>query len=276
MAISFGTLGQLANAELEDLEGLSDTELIGYLSQVEGLGATDAATVQNKVRAHAKLTGAIARKHGKKGAMAVPKSNNINGETRFLTDKALFENRLSQLNPEIVNKLKKGELQICDWSFYAVKNISGVTNIKMFEDGDITSIATTNVVQGRMFPEDHFLATSLRVRTVTYEVPTVADGEPAPVIPSDAKGLHFGLPCDAVVNGEFKLGQESTVYMEKTSADIFANANRTDINIGEYRLEAPKMFYPQRTLRWEFDFGAQAPANTWMRVEIKGVRTMKA
>jgi len=62
MAITFGTLGQLASAEIEDLEGLSDTELIGYLSSVEGLGAADAATAQNKARAHAKLTGAIARK----------------------------------------------------------------------------------------------------------------------------------------------------------------------------------------------------------------------
>ena len=263
MAISFGTLGQLASAELEELEGLSDTELIGYLSQVEGLGAADAATAANKAAAKARITGAIARKHGKKGAMAVPKSNNINGETRFLTDKALFENRLCQLDKNIAGKLLRGELQICDWSFYAVKNISGVTNIKMFEDGDITSIATTNVVQGRMFPEDHFLATSLRVLT--------ASGEGA-----DGKGLHYGLAADCVVNGEFKLGQEATVYMEKTSANIFANGNRTDVNIGEYRLEGPKMFYPQRTLRWEFDFGAQAPANTWMRVEIKGVRTMKA
>ncbi|MBQ3658325.1 MAG: hypothetical protein II956_16025 [Bacteroidales bacterium] len=268
--MNFGTLGQLASAELEDLEGLSDTELIGYLAQVEGIGATDANTVAVKSKAHARLTGAIARKHGKKGAMSVPRTNNINGESRFLTDKALFENRLSQLNKDIVEKLKRGELQICDWSFYAVKNISGVTNIKMFEDGDITSIATTNVVQGRMFPEDHFLATGLRVLTSTVEV---AEGATAP---ADGKGLHFGLPADAVVNGEFKLGQESTVYMEKTSANIFYNPNRTDVNVGEYRLEAPKMFYPQRTLRWEFDFGAPAPANTWMRVEIKGVRTMKA
>ena len=42
------------------------------------------------------------------------------------------------------------------------------------------------------------------------------------------------------------------------------------------RKTAQTTTYPQRTLRWEFDFGAQAPANTWMRVEIKGVRTMKA
>jgi hypothetical protein len=263
MALSLGTLGDINAAEIEDLEGLSDTELIGLLAGIEGLGATsDPATNKTKTRAHAKVTAAIARKHGKKGAMAIPKSNNINGESRFLTDKALFENRLTQLNKDIVTKLKNGDLQICDWSFYAVKNISGVTNIKMFEDGDITSIATTNVVQGRMFPEDHFLATSLRVLTATGE--------------GDGKGLHFGLPADCVVNGEFKLGQESTVYMEKTSANIFANGNRTDVNIGEYRLEAPKMFYPQRTLRWEFDFGAQAPANTFMRVEIRGVRTMKA
>lgn len=264
MGLSIGTLGDINNAEIEDLEGLSDTELIGLLAGIEGIGATDPATAKVKTRAHAKITAAIARKYGKKSAMAIPKTNNINGETRFLTDKALFENRLCQVKDDTVDRLKKGVLQICDWSFYAVKDISGVTNIKMFEDGDITSIATTNVVQGRMFPEDHFLATSLRVLTATQEEA------------KDGKGLHFGLPVDAVVNGEFKLGQESTVYMEKTSANVFYNPNRTDINIGEYRLEAPKMFYPQRTLRWEFDFGTPAPANTFMRVEIKGVRTMKA
>lgn len=261
MALSIGTLGDINNAEIEDLEGLSDTELIGLLSGIEGLGATDPATVKTKTRAHAKVTAAIARKYGKKGAMAIPKTNNINGESRFLTDKALFENRLSQLNKEIVEKLKKGELQICDWSFYSVKSVGGQSNVKMFEDGDITGIGKTNVVQGRMFPEDHFLATSLRVLSAVTE---------------DPLGATFGLASPEILNGEFKLGQESTVYMEKTSANIFANSNRTDINIGEYRLEAPKMFYPQRTLRWEFDLAKAAPANTYVRVEIRGVRTMKA
>ena len=33
------SLGQLAGAQVEDLETLSDTELIGYLAQIEGLGA---------------------------------------------------------------------------------------------------------------------------------------------------------------------------------------------------------------------------------------------
>ena len=261
------SLGDLAAVDTEELEGLSDVELEGLLASLEDLDEAQLGAVGKKKRAkaRAKITGAIARKHGKKGgAMAVPKSNNINGETRFLTDKALFENRLSQLKPEIVTNLKKGLLQICDWSFYSVKKISGLTNIKMFEDGDTTSIALTNVVQGRMFPEDHFLATSLRV--------TTAEGAAG----ADGKGLHYGLPADCVVNGEFKLGQESTVYMEKTSANIFANGNRTDINLGEYRLEAPKMFYPQRTLKWEFDLASAAPENTWMRVEIRGVRTMKA
>lgn len=253
------SLGQLAGAQVEDLETLSDTELIGYLAQIEGLGAQGDPSA--KANAKARITAAMARKSGK----AVPKSNNLNGETRFLTDKALFENRLSQLDPAFVKKLKNGDLQICDWSFYAVKPIAGVTNVKMFEDGDITGIGQTNVVQGRMFPEDHFLATSLRVLTAV-----AGDGV------ADGKSLAFGAPSDVVVNGEFKLGQESTVYMEKTSANIFANSNRTDTNIGEVRLEAPKMFYPQRTLRWEFDFAAPAAANTWMRVEIRGVRTMKA
>ena len=159
------TLGQILGATDEQLDALNDTELIGILAAIESDGNTDLGAVQKKAQAKARVTGAIARRAGRKGAMAVPKSNNLNGETRDLTDKALFENRLTQLNPEFVQKLKKGELQICDWSFYAVKKISGVTTIKMFEDGDITGIGATNVVQGRMFPEDHFLATSLRVLT---------------------------------------------------------------------------------------------------------------
>jgi len=259
------TLGQILGATDDQLDALNDTELIGILAAIESDGNTDLGAVQKKAQAKARVTGAIARRAGRKGAMAVPKSNNLNGETRFLTDKALFENRLSQLNPEFVQKLKKGELQICDWSFYAVKKISGVTTIKMFEDGDITGIGATNVVQGRMFPEDHFLATSLRVLT----------GK-ATAGATDGKSVQFGAPADVVTNGEFKLGQESTIYMEKTSSNIFLNSNRTDTNIGEYRLEAPKMFYPQRTLRWEFDFSAAPAADMWMRVEIKGVRTMKA
>ena len=99
------SLGQLAGAQVEDLETLSDTELIGYLAQIEGLGAQGDPSA--KANAKARITAAMARKSGK----AVPKSNNLNGETRFLTDKALFENRLSQLDPAFVKKLKNGQQQ---------------------------------------------------------------------------------------------------------------------------------------------------------------------
>lgn len=255
------TLGQILGSTDEQLESLEDTELIGILAGLEALGA-----VEGKAKAKAKVTATIARKAGRKAAMAVPKSNNINGETRFLTDKALFENRLSQLNKEIVEKLKRGELQICDWSFYAVKDISGLNNVKMFEDGDLTTIGKTNVVQGRMFPEDHFLATSIYVGTCTASAAVTNGGVDLP----------FAAPIANVTNGEFKLGQESTVYMEKTSAKIFDHGANTSVDPGYYRLEAPKMFYPQRTLRWEFDLVGTVPANTFMRVEIRGVRTMKA
>lgn len=250
-------LGDLAGALLSDnnrvaLESLSDDSLLGILGMIDGLGAAPAA----KDKARKKVFNAI--KH---------KSKNINRETKDLTAKALFEQRLAQLPAEAQAKLRSGQWQLVPFIYYAVKDISGQNHADLFKSGDNTVIGITNVVQGRMPAEDYFLCT--KVRCVTSQGLTG-------VTEADLKGAIWDKPAPAVINGEWKMGQESTVYIDKSAASVFSHDGITTLANGEFELDTPKMFYPQRTINVEFDFAGAPAANTAMRFELYGVKTTKA
>ena len=242
----------LAGQDVVALETSSDDSLIGLLGVIDGLGAAPAA----KDRARKKVVNAI--KH---------KSKNINRETKDLTAKALFEQRLAQLPAEAQAKLRSGQWQLVPFIYYAVKDISGQNHADLFKSGDNTVIGITNVVQGRMPAEDFFLCTM--VRCVTSSGLTG-------VTEADLKGATWTKPAAAVINGEWKMGQESTVYIDKSAASVFSHDGRTDLADGEFILDTPKMFYPQRTINVEFDFAGTPAANTAMRFELHGVKTTKA
>ena len=250
-------LGDLAGALLSGndvvaLETLSDDSLLGLLGVIDGLGAAAA----QKDNARKKVVNAI--KH---------KSRNVNRETKDLTAKALFEQRLGQLPTEAQQKLRSGAWQLVPFIYYAVKDISGQNHADLFKSGDNTIIGITNVVQARMPAEDYFLCT--KVRCLTSDALTA-------VTEADLKGAKWVKPAPAVINGEWKMGQESTVYIDKSAASVFSHDNRTDLSDGEFILDTPKMFYPQRTINVEFDFAGTPAANTAMRFELHGVKTTKA
>ena len=116
-------LGDLAGALLSGndtvaLETLSDDSLLGLLGVIDGLGAAAA----QKDKARKKVFNAI--KH---------KSKNINRETKDLTAKALFEQRLAQLPADAQAKLRSGQWQLVPFIYYAVKDISGQNHADLFK-----------------------------------------------------------------------------------------------------------------------------------------------
>jgi len=260
----FGSLGQLAAALTEDettvvegLEALDDDSLIGLMASIDGLGAS-----ATKKKAAKKKVVAAARKKG---------SHNISRETTNLSDKALFEQRINLLPKDAQTKLKKGVWQIVPFIYYGVEFISQQNHVDIFKSGDNTVIGITNVVQGRMPAEDYFLATRLRVRSVSglasrdYNL---------------LKTAQWTAPIANITNGEWHIGQESTTYIDKSAASVFEHANRTDQEAGLYILPTPKMFYPQREINVEFDFAGipdeSAQTYSAIRVDIIGVKTTKA
>ena len=257
---NIGAVAQaLVNGDDVDLSPLNGDEdmLIGIDEAIEGLGATKAA----KKAAKKKVIKA-ARKSG---------SRNIPRETTDLSDKALFEQRLMLIPKDARQKLQKGQWQLVPFIYYGAKFISSQNHVDIFKSGDQTVIGLTNLVQGRMPAEDYFLATYVRVRTVSG---LASQDE------SLLKTAQWTSPSVNVTNGEWVMGQESTNYIDKSAASVFDHANRTDLESGIYRLPTPKMFYPQREVKVEFDFAGvpDLGANTFsaIRVDIIGVKTKKA
>lgn len=249
-----GNIGGIAGAlcgdnEIMGLEALGDEEIAALLGSIEALGAPASA----KQKARTKIAKAISKK-----------SNNMARETKDLTGKALFEQRISQVAPDVRAKLENGTWQLVPFTYYSMKPISGVNHVDMFESGDQTSKGVTNVVQGRLPAEDFFLCTAVRVRTAT------AASEDA------AKAASWESPCGNVANGEWKLGLESVTYVDKCAASVFDHSNVTTLPTGLYELETPKMFNPQRQLHMEFDIVGSVAENTWLRTELIGIKTAKA
>ena len=249
-----GVVGALLRGDDVEMGTFSDETLEGLFGVIEGLGAAPEA----KQRARKKVAGAIRNK--------AAKGNNINRETNNLTDKALFEQRLSQLPADAQQKLRTGQWQLVPFIYYSTKLIAGQNHADLFKSGDQTVIGITNVVQGRMPAEDYFLATKARCLTATLTEDTEAAMQSA----------TWQTPAPAVVNGEWFMGQESTTYIDKSAASVFSHANNHNLADGEFVLPTPKMFYPQRSIKVEFDFAAAPAAHTAMRFEIWGVKTTKA
>jgi len=249
-----GVVGALLRGDDVEMGNFSDETLEGLFGVIEGLGAAPEA----KKKARNKVASAIRNK--------AAKGSNIPRETTDLTEKALFEQRLSQLPADAQQKLRSGQWQLVPYCYYGVKLIASQNHADLFKSGDSTVIGITNVVQGRMPAEDYFLATRVRCLTATLTADTEAD----------MQGAAWTKPVAAVVNGEWFMGQESTTYIDKSAASVFSHDNNTNLCDGEYILPTPKMFYPQRSIKVEFDFATSPAAHTAMRFEIWGVKTTKA
>lgn len=254
---ALGTLGAAANALIQghDLaeQTLDINTASGIIGAIDGLNAPEA----NKAAARKRVMRKVQQGSG-----------SVSRETLNLSDKALFEQRLYLLPPEVRTKLENGDLQLVPDRLYGIKCIKGVNHIDMFKAGDTTDVGATNVVQGKMKAEDYFLVTGIIVRTATAAGATLADGVVA--------DFDAAAPIVNVLNGEWKFGQESTIYVDKCASSMFYEKGRTDIGAGYYKLETPKMLYPQRLLKLEFDIVGTVDTNTFLRVDLCGVKTTKA
>lgn len=252
---SLGSLGAAAQALIQghDIADTLDIQTAsGIIGYIDGLGASAEAKAGARKKVLRKVQGA----------------GNVSRETNDLTSKALFEQRLNLLPPEVKSRLEEGLLQLVPARLYGTKCIKGVNHIDVFKAGDITAIGATNVVQGKMPAEDYMLVTDILVRTATAAGTTMEDG-----IVAD---YNAGPVISNLANGEFTLGQESTTYIDKCAASMFNRPNRTDIEPGLYHLDTPKMFYPNRTIKVEFDLVGNIETNTFVRVDLIGVKTTKA
>jgi len=187
-------------------------------------------------------------------------------ETRSLSAKELFKNRMHELPAAVREALKRQEWKVSDHEYYAFVKTNGAGDIKVFTKS-LNEGVETNIHQGVVPNDDYFLLTSIVVNTATSAVvgSTVADA-----VAENYNTIH---PILKNAKFNFKVGQD--VYFEKCGAGIF-QTNSTRLEPGEYKLENPKFLYSKQELAMEFEqLGAALPAETWVKVRLKGLKTSK-
>jgi hypothetical protein len=81
----------------------------------------------------------------------------------------------------------------------------------------------------------------------------------------------FDLIAPFIRNGEFELEAGNKKILPPTDAEIFNTKNRTDVEIGSYKMENAKIIEPQVEIKMPFKFATSAGSTAcWMRVTFIG------
>ncbi len=196
------------------------------------------------------------------------------GETINMTDKSEFVNSIMwQLPADVQAGLQSGKLQLVPYHYYGCKEITGMNHVNMFESGDFTIKGVTNVVQGRIPADDHFMVSKLRCRTYSCTTEEANSKTPEQMM-KDAK---WETPCFAVTNGEMMFGSGATTYMDKTASAIFDTTGNSNIETGTVKIPG-KYLKPQTELKVELDIVGtmKEGIRTFCRFDVIGVKTQKA
>ncbi|MBQ3656836.1 MAG: hypothetical protein II956_08340 [Bacteroidales bacterium] len=177
-------------------------------------------------------------------------------ETTDTTAQRLFVNRKWQLPEGIRKKISQGELQLCPHSFYSIKKVDGEISSGNIFDTQYPETGYSNVLNSKMFAEDYFLLTEIRLRVFRQDYDSFR------LIDNIDEYYPAAL-------GEFNFSQESTIYFNRCPLSLFDK--------GRLVMSPPKMFYPQRAFDLELNFPRTMPMpqNTYIRAELNGIRTRK-
>lgn len=175
-------------------------------------------------------------------------------EYENLTDIEFFYRRLNLIPEATRKKLREGDLQVCPYNFYSVKDCSKMSSLNIFDTKE-AELGITNVAVGRIPPDTFFLLRKIRLTTFEKNPAT------ANLVAQQS------IDCDDNTEfGEWNFGQEGTTYVENCPLSMF--------DLGH--LTITKMFYPQRSIKLRLEFPKPLPQGLWIKGELIGVRTMKA
>ncbi len=249
-----GIFGSTEATEL-DLVDLTDNELVEVL---DGLGRYRGRRDYKK-RVHS-FSKALARKNGR-NIVRVRKS-----DSKTMTGKSLFEKRISQIeNANIRRDLASGKLTISDFEVYAIKKADGKV-VEMFLSSDDRIEGQTNINNGKLGNDVVMLVTH-----IVFQEGQVTN-------PSDAGYTSdFKVIRPSTANGEFTFKNGQKLFAERSSMDVFKNGNpASNLRVGEIALEVPKMIQDEKEITFETKLPANPPADTYFKIMLKGVATVRA
>lgn len=177
--------------------------------------------------------------------------------------RAQFERRVSQLPDETRARLAKGELQAADAAFYVVKSVAGSRSQKMLRDDDNKVVGISNLSSGKLEKGSYFLLDG-----ITLLAGTAGEGE-------TAHDVNFNVLPDFIRNGQFELSANNTTIIDGASLELF-NTSGQDVAVGHYTLDNPKMIDEQKAIEPNLEWGADAPAGTFIKAILRGSVVTKA
>lgn len=187
-------------------------------------------------------------------------------ENKNLSAKELFINRMGELPRIVQDALKAHAIKVSDHEYFAIVKANGAANLEIFAK-TLAEGYSTNVHQGTVPPDQYFLITSIVLTT---------DVGGAGSTINDACALPFDEIAPALRNAKFTFKNGQDTYFEKCGTGVFSRTERDSLEVGEYRLENPKFLYSKQPISMELqELGAALPAETWVKVRLKGVVTTK-
>lgn len=167
-----------------------------------------------------------------------------------------MEVRFGQLPKEIRDGLLKKRLQLVDQRYYVVKEITSKSNIDMIQGTDQKAVGLANWSSAKLEKDSWFIVTAIK---------TVYD------VNAEKESADFDLIPPFIRNGEFELEAGGKKLLPLQDAEVFHTKSRTDVELGTYKLENPKIIEPQVEIKMPFKFATTAGATAcWLRVTFIG------
>jgi hypothetical protein len=174
-----------------------------------------------------------------------------------------LEKRIHLLPKDIQEGLAKQTLQAVDAAYYVVKDISGSKVQKIFKDDDNKVVAMSNISSGKLEKGNLFMLHGL-----TLLAGTAAEGE-------SVGDVNFTVLPDYLRNGEFEFIANGTTLIQNASNELFNTTGQT-VPVGHYVLDNPKIILDQQTIEFNIEWGANAPARTYIKAIMRGTIIIKA
>ena len=177
--------------------------------------------------------------------------------------RAEFEKRLNLLPGDIQQGLANQTLQAVDTAYYVVRYIAGSKVFKMLKDDDNKVVGTSNISSAKLEKGNHFLLHGIQLLGGTAEA-------------NETMGsVNFVMIPDYVRNGNFEFKANGTVLIPNTSCEVF-NTEGKDSFQGLLILDNPKMIRDQQPIELNIEWADNAPANTCLKVILRGTAVIKA
>jgi len=250
-------LGEAQATEL-DIVDLTDSQLEEVLT---GLGAYKSSP---QYRPAVRRVISTLSKRNKRNQIQIRKS-----DTKYMTGKAKFEKRISQIeNDDIRKGLASGLYTIADFEIYAIKPADSDT-VDMFLPSDDRKSGVTNINKGQLNNREAMLVTH-----VTFQEGVCAAPTGVPTV--DGGTVDFGKVTPNTANGDYNFKNGQKIFNERSGMAVFQIAESDGLRNGEIELEVPKLIQESKDITFETKLPATPVAETYFRIMLKGVIVVKA